>query len=61
MTDPIPAAEVIGEHVNAGIRIARILCPYCGQSHLHRWPPGDTGPHAAPCGLGRHYTIGGQP
>jgi len=55
MTDPIPVAEVIGEHIYGGLRTARVMCGFCGRTHLHRWPTSDT-PYTAHCGRGQ-YTI----
>jgi hypothetical protein len=51
-----PTAEIIGVRHYGGIRTARIMCPYCARTHLHRHPLGDSGVHTAHCGLG-HYRI----
>lgn len=48
----IPAAEIIAERSYGGQRTARILCPFCGRTHLHLWPTDTTTPHAAHCGGG---------
>ncbi len=56
MTAPIPAAELIAERCYGGRHTARILCPYCGRTHLHPWRA-DTSPHMAGCGQGL-YTLG---
>jgi len=57
MTAPIPAAEIIAERTYGGLRTARVMCVYCGQTHLHPWPTGRTHPYTAHCGQGT-YTIG---
>ena len=56
MTAPIPAAEVIAERRYGGLRTARILCPFCGRTHLHPWPSHTSSPYTAHCGQGV-YTL----
>jgi hypothetical protein len=48
-------AEVIADRRYGGQRTARILCPGCGRTHLHRWPTDATTPLVGPCGS--IYTI----
>jgi hypothetical protein len=57
MTAPVPVAELIAERTYGGRHTARILCPYCGRTHLHLWPADATTPHVAHCDRGS-YTIG---
>jgi hypothetical protein len=59
MTNPasIPAAEVIAERTYGGRHTARIMCLYCGRTHLHLWPADTHTAVAAHCGGGL-YTIG---
>ena len=54
---PIPAAEIIAERCYGGRRTARILCPYCGRTHLHPWPADTTTLYTGHCERGS-YTIG---
>jgi hypothetical protein len=35
---PIRAAETIGHHTFGSIHTVRILCPFCGRTHVHPWP-----------------------
>jgi hypothetical protein len=56
MTTPVPAAELIAERSYGGQPTARILCPYCGRTHLHLWPTDPTTPIVGHCG--GVYTIG---
>ncbi len=57
MTADLPVAEVIAERRYGGLRTARVMCVYCGHTHLHPWPTGDnTHPYTAHCGQGS-YTI----
>jgi hypothetical protein len=49
----LPVAEVIARHNLHGLRAVRILCPYCGRTHMH---PAEPGPHEALCHRGT-YTI----
>jgi hypothetical protein len=57
MTAPVPAAELIAERFYGGIRTARVICPFCGRTHLHPWPADAATPHVAHCNRGL-YTIG---
>ena len=57
MTEPIPAAEVIAERVYGGQRTARVMCPWCGRTHLHLWPADASTTYTGHCGQGT-YTIG---
>lgn len=49
MTAPIPATELIAERTYGGRHTARILCPYCGRTHLHLWPADATTVLVAHC------------
>jgi hypothetical protein len=60
MTAPTPAAEIIAERTYGGLRTARVLCTFCGRTHLHPYPADTSTAVAAHCGGGL-YTIGGQP
>jgi hypothetical protein len=57
MTAPVPAAELIAERFYSHRHTARILCPYCGRTHLHLWPTDVVDPLIAHCGGGL-YVIG---
>ncbi|WP_156744894.1 hypothetical protein [Mycobacterium sp. E2238] len=59
MTTPIPVAEVIAQRTYGGRRTVRILCPYCGRTHLHPQPADPAAPQTARCDRGI-YTIGGR-
>ncbi len=56
MTAPIPVAEVIAERRYGGIPTIRVLCVFCGRTHLHRDPADSTVVLMAPCG--GTYTAG---
>jgi hypothetical protein len=51
-------AEVIAERTYGGQRTARILCPYCGRTHLHLMPADAATVVVAHCG--GLYTIGAE-
>ena len=55
--EPIPAAEIIAERTYGGQPTARVLCPWCGRTHLHLYRGDATIPTVAHCGDGI-YTIG---
>jgi hypothetical protein len=57
MTASIPDAELIAERAYGGRHTARVLCPYCGRTHLHLWPADAATALVAHCGAGS-YTIG---
>jgi hypothetical protein len=57
MTEPVPAAELIGERTYGGRCAGRVMCPYCGRTHLHLWPADASTVVVAHCERG-HYTIG---
>jgi hypothetical protein len=54
----VPVAEVIAERTYGGQHTARVLCPFCGRTHLHLQPADATTVLVAHCERGT-YTIGG--
>jgi hypothetical protein len=54
------AAEIVAIRHYGGVRTARVMCTYCGRTHLHRHPVGDTALHDAHCGQGT-YRLGTPP